>query len=285
MKLSIRYEIEHLCSLFGVKLNPSRGQHFLLSRKILSKEVRVAELNDNDIVLDIGAGFGFLTEEIAKYAKMVYAIEIDPLIARVFEWRLSSEIDKGKIKLIVADALQIPFPEEITAIISNPPYHVISPLIIKILRECFSKENFRIAVMILQQEYIKRLFAKPGSKHWGRISAAFRYFAKGKIIQKIPRKYFFPRPEVDSVLIKIWPISSEHLIDFGTFEKVTNILFIAPNKKVRRVLRDYLKVNTSNWRSLLSYIEKNINLEKRIRQLTVEEIEKIAFYLRERNIV
>jgi len=283
--VNLRFEIEHICSLFGIFLDPDKGQHFLLSKRILRKEVNVANVTKNDIVLDIGAGLGYLTEEIAKRAGKVYAIEIDDKIAKAFEWRLKDMIGEGKIVLIKGDALKVQFPKDVTAVISNPPYHIISPLIIRILRELFSLKNFRVAVMILQQEYVRKLFAKPGSKQWGRLPAAFRYFAKGKIIMQIPKKYFFPQPDVNSTLVRMWPVKMDHLVDFNTYEKATMFLFSFPNRKIRSVLKNILKQKLSEWRNTLTEISKHINIEKRIRQLTVEEIERIAYILKNSTIL
>ncbi|MHA1616091.1 MAG: 16S rRNA (adenine(1518)-N(6)/adenine(1519)-N(6))-dimethyltransferase RsmA [Candidatus Njordarchaeales archaeon] len=283
--MSLLAEIQHLCQLFDIRLKPEKGQHFIISRRILQLEVEISGVSSNDYVLEIGAGFGFLTEEIAKKANKVFTIEVDTKIIEVFRFRLQRLLASGKIILIEDDALKVPFPTEIDYLISNPPYHIISPLIIRILRELFPLERFRGAVMILQREYVRKLFAKPGSKYWGRLPAAFRYFAKGKIIKVIPAKVFFPRPEVDSVLVKIWPDRKQHLVDFSTYEKTTQIIFQSANKKVRRVMKDFLRQKTHSWRSLLTQLSQSINLEKRVRELTVEDLEKIAFFLREKEII
>ncbi|MHA1589816.1 MAG: 16S rRNA (adenine(1518)-N(6)/adenine(1519)-N(6))-dimethyltransferase RsmA [Candidatus Njordarchaeales archaeon] len=283
--MSLLPEIQHLCQLFDIRLNPNIGQHFITTRRILQLEVKIANLSQNDIVLDIGAGFGFLTEEIAKKAGLVYAVEIDKRILEALKFRLREYIMKGKIKIIEGDALKVPLPEHVNWIISNPPYHIISPLIIRILREFFTKNDFRGAIMILQREYVKKLFAKPGSKYWGRLSAAFRFFAKGKIIKEISPKYFFPMPEVDSVLVKMWPDRRARLVDFALYEKITAIVFQSPNKKLKRVLKDFLRQNADNWRALLNQLSSIINLEKRVREVSVEDLERVALFLKEKEVI
>lgn len=273
--------------MFNIRLDPDLGQHFLLSKSILKKEVEIAGVQENDVVLDIGAGFGFLTEEIAKKVSKVYAIEIDEKVFQAFSWRLRDKIEAKKIIPILGDILEIDVPKDVTVIISNPPYQIISLLIIKLLREVFSRENFKTAVMILQRDYVVRLFAKPGSKNWGRVSAAFRYYAKGKIIEKVPRYIFFPIPKVDSVLVKMCPIHKEHLVPFGLFEKTTNILFTSPNKKVKKVLKMFIgRVGKgTGWKPLIEELKRIINIEKRIRQLTVDDIEFIALFLKEKGLM
>ena len=256
--MNLRYEIEHLCSMYDIKLDPDKGQHFIISRKILRKEVVVADTRGTDIVLDIGSGFGYLTEEIAKVAKKVYAVEIDKKVTMVFKHRLKNLLEEGKVFLIEGDFLRISIPKEITSIISNPPYHIISQIILKVLREVFPNETFKGCVMILQHDYVRKLLAKPGSKLWGRLPAAFRFFARGKIIAKVPATVFFPRPKVSSVMVKMWPIRESRMVDFETYERITDIIFSGSvNKKAKKIIRDHLRAFVGNWREYLAKLEKS----------------------------
>mgnify|MGYP000123670338 CR=1 FL=1 len=277
--MSIKEELLYYLTLFNKKPNRDIGQHFLIQRSILRREVKEAELEENDSVLDIGAGLGFLTELIAEKVKKVYAIEIDDVFVRILEERLSKHINEGRIELIHGDALKIPFPK-VTKVVSNPPYHIISSLILKILREIFPYKDFKLMVLIVQEEFAYRLLAKPGSKNWGRISAAFRFFASGKIIMKVPKYAFYPIPDVNSIMIKAWPVRKQHIISFGEYEKVTAILFSSPNKKVKSVLKNYLKRSKAPWKKILSLIPQYI-LEKRVREVSPEEIEKIGEKIKE----
>ncbi len=284
--LNLRLEIEHICSAFGIILRPEMGQHFIISERIIDLEVKVADLKADDVALDIGAGLGYLTEELAKIARKVYAIEIDEKLVSAMRWRLRNSELLSKIEIIQCDVLKYEFPQDVNVIVSNPPYNIISQLIIKMLKESFIRENFRHAILILQQDYVKKLLSNPGSKNWGRISAAFKYFAKGKIIEFIPRKYFFPTPDVDSMMIKIWPDRKQHKVRFEVFEKTTSILFSAStNKKIRSILKQFIKEKVRDWRDLLAKLERKINMHKRIREITVEEIEEIASFLLEQNLI
>lgn len=288
IKLDIRAEIEHICSIFNINLDPSRGQHFLISRRIIELEVKVAGLRDDDIVVDIGSGLGYLTEKIAKIAKKVYAIEVDEKLIQAMKWRLRGSDVINKIEIICRDALEYRFPIDTTVVVSNPPYYIVSKLIVKMLRELFISPNFRTAVLILQSDYVKKLLSKPGSKNWGRLSAAFRYFASGKIIEFIPRKYFFPVPQINSMLVKMWPVRRNHEVPFDLFEKATHIVFsFSTNKTIRSVLKQHIKerVGASNWKKLINELKNKINVHKRTREITVHELEKLARFLMEKELI
>ncbi len=278
-------EIKFLCKLYDISPNPRVGQHFLISEKILKVEVECAEITEDDVVLDIGAGFGYLTEMLAKKAKKVYAVEKDPKIAEVFRWRLGSFIKQGKVDLIIADVLKISFSRDITKVVSNPPYHIISDIIIKVLKELFTLNTFKLAVMILQKEYAERLLAGPGDKNWGRIGACFRYFADGEIVLHVPNDAFWPQPEVDSVLVRFWPIRMKHIIDFNTYEKTTAILFTAARRTLRKVLTHYLRHKDVDIKYVIEEIKRKVDINKRVRSLTVKEIEEIGFIFKEMGII
>jgi len=286
--LSLRAEIEHLCAMFGISLDPTKGQHFLISRKIINLEVKVANLRSDDIVVDIGSGLGYLTEKIAEIAKKVYAIELDEKLIQAMKWRLRERDIIDRIEIIHEDTLKYRFPKDINVVISNPPYYIASKLIIKILKELFVSSSFRVAILILQQDYVKKLLSKPGSRSWGRLSAAFRYFANGKIIEFIPRRYFFPVPEIDSMLIKMWPERKHHEVPFSIFEKTTQIIFsFSTNKTIRSILKQFIKekMRVSNWKDLINALGREVNLHKRAREITVYEIEKIARFLLDRELI
>jgi len=283
--MTLTHEIIHLCEVFNIRLDPEKGQNFLISERILDLEVEVANLMENDVVLDIGAGFGFLTERIAERVAHVYAVEIDRKIAEAFKFRLKKWVEIGKIDLIIGDFLKLELPKELTKIVSNPPYSISSELMIKIIKELYKNKNFESSVMILQKDFVKRLFANPCSKNWGRISATFRYYTEGDIITTIPKKVFFPKPEVDSSLIKFWFKRDKSLLEFKLFEKITALLFQGPNKKIRRILKGILKKKTSEWESILRNLRKEVDLDKRVRCLSLSDIEKIGEKMIEYNLV
>lgn len=282
--MSIR-EVKRICRKAGIRLDSEKSQNFLISRNILRKQIRIAHLSSNDTVLDIGAGFGFLTERLARKTKKVYAIEKDKQIARVLKQRLSSLVQKKKIKVTVGDVMEEKLPK-ISKIVSNPPYHIVSPLLIKIFKEIFPRREFDCAVMILQKTYAERLLSQPGETNWGRLPAALQYFGTGEIIRTVPRNSFYPPPEVGSALIKLVPTHQRSpTVPFTMYEYTTRLIFSYPKKKVRNAVKIVLKNRNRKWRNLVKKVEKKTSKRIRVRDLRKQDIIKIAEIFIEEKVI
>jgi len=277
--MGLKEEIIHLCQLYGIKLDKEKGQNFIVNEAIYDKEIELADLSNKDIVLDIGAGFGFLTEKLVEKAKKVYAVEIDRQIAKVFMDRLDNYIRSNKIELIINDILKIKIPNDINKIVSNPPFSISSQLIIKLIKELYNSKNFDRGILLLQKEFVQKLLSKPCSKNWSRLTAFFNYYAIGNFCGIVSRKNFFPRPDVDTAILMFKFRREERRespIDINAFEKLTNIIFRGSNKTIKKVLKTYLKPITADWRKILSKIEKKVDLQKRVRCISLLELEKIG---------
>lgn len=267
-------DIIMICKKYNIRLNPNLSQNFLHARHIIEHEVKAADVCSDDVVLDVGAGFGFLTEILASLARKVYAIEIDPRIASALKERLRVFIDAGKVEVIVGDALEVDLPPNVTKVVSNPPFHIISQLIFRLAQTYFMKPDFKLAVLIVQYEFAEKLAAKPGDKR-SRISATIQYFADVEILSKISRKNFFPMPEVDSALIRMKPRRSSHLVSFDDYNTVVTTLFNTPNRTLRSALREHFTRDCVE--RIIQVVENlGINPQIRIRDLDNWELEIIT---------
>ncbi len=271
-------EILKICRKYSIKLNTRLSQNFLHASHIMDLEISYANVNEEDIVLDIGAGFGFLTEKLAKIARKVYAVEIDRKITRVLIDRLRDYIVQGKVVVIEGDILQIDLPSDVNKIVSNPPFHIISPLIFRLARKYFVSPQFDLCVMIVQLDYAKKMCASPGEKR-SRLSATIQYFVDVEILGHVSRRNFFPQPDVDAAIIRLKPNYSKHIVDFHAYEKTVRILFNMPNKILKKVIRKHFKEDTSV-KILELLVSKNVDIRKRVRELTNSEIEIIASIVR-----
>ena len=221
------------------KDSPSKalGQNFLRDKNILSKIVRISELTSEDNVLEIGPGLGALTEELAKNAGKVVAVEKDKrLIPRLSE--LSREY--GNIELIFEDSLNVDlrslFKGGDVKFVSNLPYSVSTPILIKLLE---SRDLFSSLVLMLQLEVGERIASGPGTKKYGSISVLLQTYFDITLCFRVPPSAFWPRPKVYSVVLKLLPLEEPRvrIEDEELYEKVIRAAFSSRRKMLGNSLR------------------------------------------------
>jgi 16S rRNA (adenine1518-N6/adenine1519-N6)-dimethyltransferase len=175
------------------------GQNFLRDPNLLDAIVRDAGLGPDECVLEVGVGEGPLTKRLAETAGTVHAIELD----RSLEPGLAAIAALGNVDLIFGDALEVdlaglePPP---TAMVSNLPYSVAVPVIIRTVIELPALRRWTVMV---QREIADRLAADPGGREYGTPSAIVQRSATVRMVRKVGREVFSPRPRVDSAVISI----------------------------------------------------------------------------------
>lgn len=250
---------------YNIKVDKRKGQHFLVNSNLLKREIEYAEIKPSDTVLEIGAGLGTLTAALAEKAKKVFAIEKDQKLFNILRKRLSSF---NNVELISGDALKLEFPA-VQKIVSNIPYSISSPLTFKIL-----SSEYERAVLIYQLEFAKRLIAEPGTKDYGRITIGVYCKADAELLERVPRKAFYPPPKVESAVILLRPKHPPFEIsDENFFFEIVRFLFMHPNKKAKHSIKYYLKSKDIESNKLESAPEL---FERRVRDLTPMEINKIV---------
>ncbi|HEC88073.1 MAG TPA: ribosomal RNA small subunit methyltransferase A [Thermoplasmata archaeon] len=233
------------------------SQNFLIDERVAERQVRYANLNEKDIVLEIGAGKGILTKKIARIAKVI-AIEIDK--------KFIGKLRKIKnVEVINEDVLKINLNElKFNKVISNIPYHISSPITFRLL-----EKKFDVGILMYQKEFAERMTANPGTKKYSRLSVMVYYRADCFLLERVPRKAFYPVPKVDSYIVKIIPIGKRFKVDENLFERVVKSLFSHRRKKIKNslVIDGLLKKD---------YAEKIIYGDRRGDSLTPEEIAELC---------
>ena len=183
---------------FDVRPDRNLGQNFLIDSNLLGVIARAAELDDTDVVLEIGGGLGTLSEYLAERAKHVHVVEID----RRLEPALNDALAPfGNTTLHLADAMDLdlaaldPAP---TKVVANLPYGVAAPVILKSLEELDHATRW---VAMVQKEVGERFAAKPATSAYGVPSVLAQLSADVKVIRPVSRAVFHPKPNVDSVLV------------------------------------------------------------------------------------
>ena len=270
---SLSKTTKSILSKYGIRLNKNLGQNYLIDKNKRDQIINFGNISKDDIVLEIGAGIGTLTIELAKRAKKVIAIEQDSNICEILNQRLKEE-KLDNVELINEDALKIEFPK-FNKIVSNLPYQISSPITFK-----FLEYDFDLAILMYQKEFGERMNGEVGSKNYSRLSAMLYFKCDVKTLTDVSCESFIPKPKVDSVVMSLTPKESMlNSDDFNIYSKFCKALFQHRNKKIRNALIDSRHVvsnlDKKEIKKRLNDIENNkINdyLTKRVIALTPEEI-------------
>ena len=194
--------VKILLKKYGIRPLKSLGQNFLVDERAFDRIIRAAELSNNEIVLEIGPGIGNLTLRLGEKAQKVIAIEKDKKMCEILKKVLENQNVKN-IKVIEQDALKLDFSQYTQKpykLIANLPYYITSPVIRKFLELKKPPESM---ILMVQKEVAQRICAKPPKLSL--LAVSVQFYAKPKIISYISKKSFWPRPKVDSAIIKIIP--------------------------------------------------------------------------------
>ncbi len=201
-------EVVSIFKKHGFRPRKGLGQNFLIDNRVAAKIVEAAKVCPGEPVIEIGPGLGALTLPLAKLDAKVLALEIDAGLFRLLQDLFHSFTS---VQILHGDALSVTWTQLISSyfgrqagvkLLSNLPYSISSPLLYRLMEERFP---FSKAVIMLQAEVADRLISSPGGKHYGSLSVLSRYYVSGRILFRVPRQLFWPRPEVDSAVVQLEP--------------------------------------------------------------------------------
>ncbi|MBS6500697.1 16S rRNA (adenine(1518)-N(6)/adenine(1519)-N(6))-dimethyltransferase RsmA [Clostridium tertium] len=271
-----------LVKKYNFKFSKSLGQNFLIDDSVPRDIVAGAEVDENDLVIEIGPGVGTLTAQLLNKAKKVIAIELDNDLIPI----LNQEIgDNPKFTLIHKDALKVNFNEIIgeeksVKLVANLPYYVTTPIIVKLLKEGY---NFKSLTIMIQKEVAERMNADPGNKDYGSLSLLVQYYCNTKIVRRVPPQCFIPRPKVDSIVIRLDKLS-EPKVKVENEKLFFDIIRNSFNMRRKTLWNGVKNIGLSKENLELAFNEANIDPKRRGETLTIEEFatlsDKINQYLR-----
>ncbi len=259
------------------RIRPSKGlgQNFLIDRGVIGKVIRTAELEPEDIVLEIGPGLGTLTQELAKSVKKVVAVEKDPRMTEILRETLKS---CKNVEIIQGDILKI-FNFQLSIIdykvVANLPFYLTAPVIRKFLE---SENPPKEMVLIVQKEVGQRIcppqlqLRRAGAKpKMNLLAISVWFYAKPKIVSYVSKKSFWPQPKVDSAILRIAPLinADRKLIHADLFFKIVKAGFSQPRKQLINNLSRGLKIEretVENW-----LLKNNIQPTQRAETLHLED--------------
>ena len=262
-RINLLQRAKHLLRLYSLFPKKRLGQHFTVNSDMLQRLVSHASITKDDIVLEVGAGLGFLTQLLSSKCKKVISVEVDPKIVRILRKQLHS---LQNVDLIEGDILTVSLPP-FNKVVSAPPYSISSPLLFRLL-----ERKFDWAVLILQKEFAERLAASVGSKDYGRLTVTIYYRADVELLDYVPRTMFYPPPDVDSMMVRLKPRGSPFQVDDeDTFFELVRTLFTQRNRKVRNGLIPFLRKREITGKEAVELADSTVYSAKRVRELAPED--------------
>ena len=214
-----RQTLSYLRSLLeshGIRPKNKLGQNFLIDLNLLDLIVRTAELSKQDLVLEVGSGTGTLTGRLAEAAGAVVAVEVDADFCALSRELMVSQLNvrvlhadalrnKNEMNPVVLSALaeqHRAFSCSRLKLVANLPYVVATPVIANLL---LGEQKFERMVVTVQWEIAERMLAKPGEKAHGALAILMQSLADVEVVRQLAPTVFWPRPQVDSAIVKIVP--------------------------------------------------------------------------------
>ena len=205
MNLTNLSTIREIADKFGFTFSKSLGQNFLINPSVCPRIAEMGGADENTGAIEIGTGFGVLTQELALRAKKVVAVELDSRLIPVLQYTLA---DYDNVKVINEDVLKVDLPKLIgeefpgmdVVVCANLPYYITSPIIMALLEQ---RLPIKAVTVMVQKEAGDRLCAPVPSRECGAVTAAVRYYSEPRVLFPVSRGSFCPAPNVDSMVIRL----------------------------------------------------------------------------------
>lgn len=243
------------------------GQNFLVNPDVIAVIIDFAQITKDDVVLEIGPGVGFVTEQLVKHAKKVIAIELDEEAIKELE-----KLDCDNLQIIHNDILKTDLSdlcEEKIKVVANIPYYITSPIIAHLLGEIDDLENKNRnkivdIILMVQEEVARRIVAteNSASKQYGLLTILSQFWADCSIIRLVGRRSFYPAPKVNSALVSL-KVRKEPLLklsDYKHFRKTIKAAFSQRRKTLKNCL-----VGAGFDKEKVAHVISQMNLDENIR--------------------
>jgi len=287
--MQTKQQIQLLLASAGISPNKRLGQNFLIDLNLMRLLINSADINNNDVVLEVGCGTGSLTKGLAEKAGAVIAAELDATLTRIAK----SQLEKNKnVEVINTDILEKKHficPKITTAVttarkhlagkfllVANLPYSVASPVMLNLIT---NKELIADAMYVtVQKEVALRMAAAPCDKHYGTLSILLSATGSVKTIRILKPAVFWPAPQVDSAMVS-FVRSEEKINQIQSMKLFTEVvtLFMQHRRKMLTACTKFASENLKgiqNWPEIFE--QNNIDPKKRPEQIAPADFLAIA---------
>lgn len=204
-KLTSPQVIKQILADSGFRFSKSLGQNFLISDSVLEDMICGSGIDKDTNVIEIGPGFGTLTQQLCLNAKKVVSVEIDETVIPILSDN-TKEFDNIKIinddilKIDIQDLVNKEFGGERVKVVANLPYYITTPIIMKLIEQQLPVD---MLVIMIQKEVADRIAAKPATKDYGALTVAVNFYCESEVICNVPPSCFIPQPKVSSSVIML----------------------------------------------------------------------------------
>ena len=283
---NIYNETKFILNKYGIHANKSLGQNFLINEEVINQIIEKAEIDEKDIVIEIGPGLGTLTSRLLEKAGKVICVELDDRMITILNDRfklynnfelIHDDILKVNLNKIIKENLFENNNIKKIKIVANLPYYITTPIIMKLLEE---KLNITSITVMIQKEVADRLIAVPGEKNAGAITYSVYYYAEAEKVLDVENNSFIPEPSVTSTVIKL-NIRKEPVIQIKDEKLMFRIIkqaFMQRRKTLVNALSN-MDIFKSKEEIIRMLEDLNINTKVRGEALTIEQYAQITNYV------
>lgn len=276
--MSVYDDTREILKKYNIKADKSLGQNFLISDEVVDGIVESANIEKEDIVIEIGPGLGVLTNLLLQKSNNVIAVELDPRMVSILKDRFK---EKDNFTIIHEDILKVDLAKIINErkssnsrvkVVANLPYYISTPIIMKLLE---NNEIIDEIIVMVQKEVGDRLTAKTGERLAGAITYAVSYYSNASKVINVPKESFIPSPKVESVVIKLELKKNVQEENKELLFKIIKSAFAQRRKTLENALING-KIVTSKER--IQEIFDKLGIEKNIRgeNLSLEQYESLC---------
>ena len=244
-------ELRTVLEKHGFHFKKQFGQNFISDTNLLRSIVEASGIDKTTTVVEIGCGAGTLTRVLAESAKQVYAFDIDRDLQPVLAETLAG---LDNVEVIFRDFNKLDLKEfereiENYVVVANLPYYITTPLVTKLLEESDKVQGLSIMV---QEEVAERFCAKENTPEYGSITAAIALKGNAKIVKRVSRNLFYPRPNVDSAVVKIeFERGRVEVKSETAYRQTVKCAFLNRRKTLENNLVNYFKLTRDEAKSAL----------------------------------
>ena len=276
--MSVYNDTMAILKKYKISADKSLGQNFLVSDEVVEGIVESANINKEDIIIEIGPGLGVLTNLLLEKSDDVIAVELDNRMVEIISDRFK---EKTNLTVIHEDILKVDLKELLNnrkksenskvKVVANLPYYISTPIIMKLLEQ---NQIIDEIIVMVQKEVGQRLTAKTGTRVAGAITYAVEFYSDATAVINVPKESFVPSPKVESVVIKLKIKTKTQNVNKEMLFKIVKTAF----SQRRKTLSNALVNGGIVEKNKLEEVLEKAGLEKNVRgeNLTLEDFIKLC---------